>query len=84
MPVRVTCPSTWSPRREADWTRTSLRQRRRFRPVAWPRHATCDRARVRELIAEHTTGRTFGLLGEPRVNVLTLNLALDNLALSSN
>ncbi len=43
-----------------------------------------DRARVRELIAEHTTGRTFGLLGEPRVNVLTLNLALDNLALSSN
>ena len=42
-----------------------------------------DRARVRELIAEHTTGRTFGLLGEARVNVLTLNLALDDLARSS-
>ena len=33
--------------------------------------------RVRQLIAERTEGRTFGLLGEPRVNVLALNLALD-------
>jgi K+-transporting ATPase ATPase C chain len=33
--------------------------------------------RVRELVAEATTGRTFGILGEPRVNVLELNLALD-------
>jgi K+-transporting ATPase ATPase C chain len=33
--------------------------------------------RIRQLIAEHTQGRLFGLLGEPRVNVLLLNLALD-------
>ena len=32
---------------------------------------------VRALIAENTEGRTFGLLGEPRVNVLALNRALD-------
>lgn len=34
-------------------------------------------ARMRELVAAHTDGRTFGLLGEPRVNVLELNLSLD-------
>jgi K+-transporting ATPase ATPase C chain len=33
--------------------------------------------RVRELITEKTEGRLAGLLGEPRVNVLALNLALD-------
>lgn len=33
---------------------------------------------LKEIIAKHTKGRTFGLLGEPRVNVLGLNLALDD------
>jgi K+-transporting ATPase KdpC subunit len=38
-----------------------------------------DVTRVNNLIAQHTQGRHFGFLGEERVNVLELNLALDQL-----
>lgn len=57
-------------------------------PHISPRNAEIQAARVakargipaeevQSLVAAHTEGRTFGLLGEPRVNVLELNLALD-------
>jgi K+-transporting ATPase ATPase C chain len=36
--------------------------------------------RLRQLIADHIEGRTLGLLGEPHINVLALNLALDRSA----
>jgi K+-transporting ATPase ATPase C chain len=43
--------------------------------IARERGRTLDE--VRTLVGEHTTGRALGFLGEPAVNVLTLNLALD-------
>jgi potassium-transporting ATPase KdpC subunit len=47
------------------------------RRVAAVRHLPL--ATVQKLISENTTGRSLGVLGEPGVNVLELNLALDNL-----
>jgi potassium-transporting ATPase KdpC subunit len=44
--------------------------------VAGARNLPKDR--VRDLVGEYTEGRQFGVLGEPRVNVLKLNLALDS------
>jgi potassium-transporting ATPase KdpC subunit len=43
--------------------------------VAAARHMT--EAAVKAVVDTHTSGRTFGILGEPRVNVLVLNRALD-------
>jgi K+-transporting ATPase ATPase C chain len=39
-----------------------------------------DEDRIRQFIEQHITSRQLGVLGEPRVNVLDLNLALDGLA----
>ena len=41
------------------------------------RARTLPSSEVESLVHEHTQGRTFGVLGEPRVHVLELNLALD-------
>ncbi len=46
------------------------------RRVATERHAS--EADVERLIAEHTENRQWGFLGEPRVNVVELNIALDD------
>ena len=43
--------------------------------VAKARHKSVEE--VAKLVQDNTEGRTFGLLGEPRVNVLKLNMALD-------
>ncbi|WP_150047755.1 potassium-transporting ATPase subunit KdpC [Methylomonas rhizoryzae] len=41
-----------------------------------------DESKIRELIAAHSEGRQWGVFGEPRVNVLQLNLALDRVGKS--
>ena len=52
-----------------DWARLQAER------IAAARGVPVDR--VERLISEHTTGRALGFMGEPAVNVLTLNLALD-------
>jgi K+-transporting ATPase ATPase C chain len=47
------------------------------------RVAECNRlsvTQVEQLVEEHTTGRTLGFIGDPRVNVLRLNIAVRELA----
>jgi K+-transporting ATPase ATPase C chain len=43
------------------------------------RARSLDENHVKGLVARNTEGRQFGVLGEPRVNVLALNLALDSM-----
>jgi K+-transporting ATPase ATPase C chain len=49
--------------------------------VAAARHLPASE--VRNLVAQHTQGRQLGFLGEPTVNVLELNIALDELSAKS-
>lgn len=51
-----------------------------FQVARIARERNLSETAVRQLIAHHTEGRQFGFLGEPRVNVLELNLDLDRTA----
>ena len=49
-----------------------------FQVLRVARERGVSEGQIRAVVIVHTEGRTFGLLGEPRVNVLELNLDLDN------
>ena len=72
-------PSTSSPHPHPGSTRTSAPRRPSTRWLGWRRRATSDADEVRAVIARHTEQPLLGFIGQPRVNVLRVNLDLDGL-----
>ena len=70
----------WSRHRAAGWIPTSRPRPLYFQVPRVAKVRSLPEARVRQLVNEHIQERFLGILGEARVNVLQLNIALDGLS----
>ena len=74
------CPRTPSPAPAAASTRISARRTPRLQAARVAKARGLSPEKVRELIRQNTDPADLGILGEPGVNVLRLNLALDEIS----
>ncbi len=75
--TRGPSPRTCSPHRQADSILTRVRRQLLPRLRVWPVCALFPSGKIESLVDRYIEGRDLGFIGEPRVNVLLLNMSVD-------